>query len=324
MNVRVGVIGAGQAGARHARAIASSGRADLAWVADPDRGRGEELAAASATRYLPTFEEGVREADAVSICVPHALLAETALSAIEAGVHVLLEKPMATTVEDADRVIEAARRAGLLLMVGFVHRYRPEVMRAHRLIADGTIGDPVFLTDDGIGGGQSRWPQWVQQAEAGGGLLLYSVVHRIDRFRWLLGREVATVQGSLGTYLPGSDVESSVGALLTFEGGARGVVTNHFHRVELPFMWNTHVHGTDGIIRIRTGEAIEVTTPERTWREESGPERHFDGEINAFLDAIRGDVEGIPTGGDGREALKVALAIAHSHATGAPVVLTRA
>jgi predicted dehydrogenase len=321
--IRIGIIGAGQAGVQHARAVQVTTKAAVAWVADTDPARGGPLAAQCGARFLADYHHGLAGADAVSICVPHALLADVAVAAARAGLHMLLEKPMATTLGDADRVIDEARRAGVVLMVGFVHRYRPEARRAHTLIAAGAIGAPCFITDRSTGGGQDTWPAWVQRADQGGGLLLYSGVHRIDRARWLMGRQVTGVQGSTEALLPGSDVDSSVGALLAFEGGGRAALTHHFHAVGVPNTWETDVHGTDGMIRIHTGEELEIFDRTGVSREAAGPDRRFEEEIDAFLDATAGRGRGIPSGEDGRDALAVALAIAESGATGAPVSLRR-
>ncbi|MDR7467996.1 MAG: Gfo/Idh/MocA family oxidoreductase [Armatimonadota bacterium] len=314
MTIRHGVIGAGQAGAQHARAVARSPQATLAWIADPVVEHGAPLAAELGTTHYTDYRAGLGQVETVSICVPHAALSRTALEAIAAGCHVLLEKPMATSLTDADAVIAAASTAGVVLMVGFVHRYRQEVRRAFQLLRDGAVGTPVFLADYGVGGGQERWPAWVQRAEAGGGLLLYTEVHRIDRARWLLGEEVTAVWGSLGAFLPGSDVESSVAALLHFPRGVRASLVYHYHQIALPFRWETEVHGTDGMLRIITGRGLEIATAGRTWWEDAPAEGHFDAELAAFLNAVAGEPGDLPTGLDGREALRIARAIADSHA----------
>jgi predicted dehydrogenase len=272
---------------------------------------------------LLDYRDGLPRADAVSVCVPHAALAEVAVDALRAGLHVLLEKPMATSVADADHVIAEARRASRVLMVGFVHRYRPEVQRAHALLVSGAVGEPFFATDRSTAGGQQTWPSWVQRRDQGGGLLLYAGVHRIDRVRWLLGRPVTSVQGSTASLLPNTDVDSSVGVLLTLEGGRRAALTHHFHTIEMPTVWETDVHGAEGMIRIHTGVGLEVHDRRGVTREAVGPDRRFEEEIGAFLDAVEGHRSDVPSGEDGREVLAVALAITEAQATGRPVMLRR-
>lgn len=310
--IRIGIIGAGQAGQLHARAIAANPRGRLTHVVDADRARGERLAAETGARYAADHRAVLDDVDAVSICVPHIALAGVAVDAAQAGVHMLLEKPMATTLADADRVIAAARAARIVLMIGFVHRYRPEALRAHALIASGAIGEPVFLTDHSAGGDQRAWPAWVQRAQDGGGALFYSGVHRIDRARWLLGGRVTSVRGSVAALLPGSDADSSFAALLDFADGQRAAITHHYHARPIPARWDTDIYGADGAIRMRTGESLEIMTPKGVVREDAGPDRRFDNEVAAFFDAIDGRGNVIPTAEDGRAALEIALAIAAS------------
>lgn len=319
---RVGIIGAGQAGVHHATAITASRRASVAWVADPVQARGEALAERCRSRYVPDYRTALADAEAACICVPHANLAEVAVEVACAGVHLLLEKPMATTLADADRVIGAAREHAVILMVGFVHRFRPEATEARRLIVAGAIGRPVLITDHGFGGGQDAWPAWVQQARSGGGLLLYSGVHRFDRVRWLLAREVIAVRGTVAALLPGSDVDSSYGALLDLEDHSRAVLTHHYHAIPAPHTWETEIHGLDGLIRIRTGEGLEVFTREGIRRVSSGPDRRFEAQLEAFLDAIDGARDPLSSGADGRAALAIALAVARAHTTGETVALS--
>ena len=308
MTVRFGIIGAGQAGAHHARGVLANPRAAVTWVADPLRGPGEALAAQCGARYFADYRQGLGDADAVSICVPHAALAEAAVTCAGAGVHVLLEKPMALTLEDADRVLDATRKAGVRLMVGFVHRYRPEAQRAFELITSGSIGEPKFLTDHSFSGGEASWPAWVQQASAGGGSLLYSGVHRIDRARWLLGREVRTVNGSTAALLPGSDADSSFTAVMGFEGAGRAAMTHHYHAINIRPVWETIVHGTEGMIRMLTGEGLEVIDRRGSRREAAGPDLRFEEEVNAFLDAVEGKAPVLCTLDEGLQTLRVNLA----------------
>ncbi|MGH2405075.1 MAG: Gfo/Idh/MocA family protein [bacterium] len=320
--MRYGIIGAGQAGVYHALAILESRRATVAWVADPDSRRGKALAAQCSAPHYADYRQGLGDAEAVSICVPHAALADAAVTAARAGIHVLLEKPMALTLDDADRVLAAVQQAGVTFMVGFVHRFRPEARRAFELIRSGGIGEPRFVTDRSSGGGQAAWPRWVLDSHAGGGLLFYSGVHRIDRARWLLGRDVVSVHGSIAALLPGSDVDSSYAVVLTFDGDARAVLSHHYHTVNAPHSWETDVHGTEGMIRMHTGESIEVVTKGGSWREAAEPDRRFSEEIGAFLDAIGGTGPAAPSGADGRAVLAAALAVVESHRTGEPVRLS--
>jgi myo-inositol 2-dehydrogenase/D-chiro-inositol 1-dehydrogenase len=318
---RFGLIGAGKAGELHAHAIAASPRATFVWVADPDRARGEAMAAQYGVRYLADFRGGLGDVDAASVCAPHHLLAGIAITLAEAGRHMVLEKPMAISLREADLVLAAARAASVTLMVGFVHRYRPDVARAYQLVRDGAIGVPQFVVDRTASGDLESWPGWVRQSKTGGGSLMYSGVHRIDRARWLLGQNVIAVHGSTASLIEDTDVDSSSAALLVCERGGRAALTQHFHVHDVPFTWETDIHGSEGMIRIRTGHGIDVSTRRGTTTEPAGPDRKFEGEVEAFIDTLEGRQTGIPDGNDGRAALAIALGIVESSRIGQSVRL---
>ena len=132
--MRVGVVGVGVMGANHARVLAEFPGVELAGVADPDRKRAHFVAGTLGCPAFASVEElldcGV---DAVTIAAPTHLHRDIALACIARGVHVLVEKPIASTVAEGEEIIKAARRGGLTLMIGHVERFNPAVQigRAH-------------------------------------------------------------------------------------------------------------------------------------------------------------------------------------------------
>ena len=115
-------------------------------------------------------------------------------TATAAGVHILMEKPIANTPEEADSVIERVERSGKQLMIGFVHRFRTEVQEARRLLSEGAIGTPSTAVDRFCSLGGPHPPAWVwQRQHAGGGVLMYGGIHAIDRLLWWLGTRVTSV-----------------------------------------------------------------------------------------------------------------------------------
>jgi predicted dehydrogenase len=319
--LRFGLIGAGKAGELHAHAIGASRRAKFVWIADPDRARGEALAERYGARHLSDFKEGLGDVDAVSVCAPHHMLAGIAVTVAQAGRHMVLEKPMAISLREADTVLAAARSASVTLMVGFVHRYRPDVARAYELVQSGVIGAPRFVVDRTANGDLGTWPDWVLRSQNGGGLLMYSGVHRVDRARWFLGQNVLSVHGSTASLVENTDVDSSTAALLICDRGGRASLTQHFHVHDIPFTWETDIHGTEGMIRIRTGHGIDIWTRGSTRTEPAGQDRKFEGEIEAFIDKLEGKPVVIPTGEDGRAVLAIALGVIESSRIGQSIRL---
>jgi predicted dehydrogenase len=136
MSVRIAVVGVGYLGRHHARILASLSGAELVAVVDTNPARAHEVAAASGTRPLTDFRDVLGSVDAVTLAVPTELHREIALAFLTAGVHVLVEKPMARTVAEADEMIQAAAKAGAILAVGQTERFNPAVAAARPILSD--------------------------------------------------------------------------------------------------------------------------------------------------------------------------------------------
>ena len=125
--MRVGVVGVGHLGRHHARLYAASPRAHLVGVVDADADRAAAIAAEHGTQVFPTVAALAAEVEAASVAVPTAAHAEVAVALLDRGVHVLVEKPLAASLEDADRILDAAGRAERQVMVGHSERFNPAV-----------------------------------------------------------------------------------------------------------------------------------------------------------------------------------------------------
>ena len=136
MTLRVGVIGVGHLGRHHARILASLPGAELVAVVDTNGARAREVAAANGTRALTEYRELLGKVDAVTVAVPTELHREIALPFVSAGVHVLVEKPMARSLVEADDMIRAASKAGAVLAVGQTERFNPAVAAARPMLSD--------------------------------------------------------------------------------------------------------------------------------------------------------------------------------------------
>ena len=136
MSLRIAVIGVGYLGRHHARILSTLPGVELAGVVDKNRARAEEMAAANGTRPLVDFREVIGDVDAVTIAVPTELHHDIALPFLAAGVPVLVEKPMARSLAEADAMIAAARRAGVPLAVWQTERFNPAVTAARPLLSN--------------------------------------------------------------------------------------------------------------------------------------------------------------------------------------------
>ena len=232
--------------------------------------------------YEAMLEAG--DVDAVCVCVPHDLHLDVARAAVAAGAHLLMEKPIATTLADADEMIRIVDDAGLTMMIGFVHRFRNEVMEAKRLIGEGVLGTPATALDKFCSLGGPHPPAWVwEQERAGGGVLMYGGIHAVDRILWLLDTTAESVYArSHASTAWAGDVEDGLVAVLTLANGVTATLFENSTPYGRPGGWETELFGSDGAVRVRTGAWCELTSLRRTLTVQSGDERHFHREVEEF------------------------------------------
>jgi predicted dehydrogenase len=198
--MRIGLIGAGAVAPLHARAAGLLPGLQLTAVCDIDAGAAREVAepigADVFTDYRALIASGT--AEAVIVNTPHALHRDMAVAAARAGLHVLVEKPMAVTLEDCDAMVDAADDAGVVLRVGQIQHFLPEKSAAATAIAQGAIGRVQMVHDyrttDYRPGSRSAW--FLNPELAGGGAVMNIGGHCIDRVLWMAGAEALTVSAT--------------------------------------------------------------------------------------------------------------------------------
>jgi len=317
--LRIGILGAGQVGERHAIGFAHAQEARIVGFADAVPERAEALAAryggAAFSDYQRMLDCGL---DILVVGLPHSMHREPAEEAAVRGVHVLMEKPLATTLADARRIVSVCKEHGVKLGTGFVHRYRDEVEAARRWMVDGLIGRAQVAAAIMNGQRRPELPGWVTKREvAGGGVLMYNAIHAVDRLRLLLGSEVTTVSAQVRRYDPASELEDSAAAMLHFvDGAVAALVANAPAYAAQPAHWDTEIYGDRGRLRVRNGAWADVSTDHRAERVTADSQRtplgeryNFVRQAEAFIAAIKDDCEPPATGEDGLRALEVVLAI---------------
>ncbi len=244
------------------------------------------------------------------ISLPHGLLAEAAIACAERGLHLLLEKPMGVTVEEADAVIAAARRHGARLMVNFVHRFRAEYRQAKAILDSGAIGRPVLILDS-MAAGRGELPGWVWDRRlAGGGMMLYNGIHCVDRLAWLAGSPIARIAGAVSTACYTVELEDNAVASLTFQNGVLGALVQH--KSDAPTTlggWETWIWGTRGAVKVVSGGGLEVASDKERARLEVAADDRFLGAVTEFVAALREGRDPSPSGEDGRHALAAVWAL---------------
>ena len=332
--LRVGIIGAGQAGERHAVGFDQTATTQVVAVADLDAPRAHALAmrfnATAFTDWRAMLAHGL---DILVVCLPHHLHVAPAEAAAAQGIHLLMEKPIATTLADGQRILAVCAAANVKLTISFVHRYREEVQLLKQWLTAGALGVPQTVRETMNGQGGDHLPRWVySRAAAGGGVLMYSAIHAVDRVRWLLDSEVISVTAQTH-YAPDAqgedDVERGVVALLTFANGATAALSANApnYRAQ-PAHWETEIYGTLGLARARTRYWAELSSDTQQHHHataalsaELGQHYNFARQAAAFAAAIIADRAPLVSGQDGIKALEICLAIYRSAAQGCPVTL---
>ena len=216
---RLALIGCGFQGAYHAQAALRSPHADLVVCCDRNIGRAASLSKATGVdEWSPNWKSVMArpDIDGVVIATTTHTHAEIAIGAAEAGKHILVEKPMATSVDDCMRIEEAVARSGVTLMVGFKFRFAPAIRRARR-----AVPDPIVLTAHTLYDLQQETAGWVNDRSLSGGRLMSSLVHSVDVVRFLSRSEPVRIGAEGGALaIEGlSDPDNTVATIL-FENGA--------------------------------------------------------------------------------------------------------
>ena len=321
--VKTGVIGVGYMGLIHAGAYSTLPEAELAGVTDADEGRAREVAGRLGVHLYATTAEMVAdsEIEAVSVCTNDEQHLEPTLAALAAGKHVLLEKPIATTLSDADRIIQAASESKGSLLVGHILRFEKRYARAALEVQNRAIGDVVSIYARRIGAASTQ-----DTLKGRVSVLSFLGVHDFDICRWIVGSRATRVyaesrKGLLASQ--GYDVEDQAFTTIRFESNALacvevGWVLPESHPRRGSFQ--LEIVGTRGSIDLdltASGIAVCDDTGYRLPNFGHG----IEGELRHFLACARGDVEPLVDGPAGRDALEISLAAQRSAETGLPVEL---
>lgn len=331
--LRVCIIGLGAMGAKHLNVFATMPQAQVVGVCDLNR----DLARKCAEEYGPgisaydSVEEMLRELqpDAVAISVPDHAHKIPVLAALDAGAHVLVEKPLATTLADSDEMIRHAKACGKTLMVNYSHRWVPAYYLAHQKISSGELGkvamvyakknDPYTIV--------TQWP-WLKDSSPSA----FLSSHDIDLTRWFVGSEVKSVyarghKGVLKQRL-GMDVYDCIQALAEFENGAVATFESSFiYPAAFPTLTDSHIQVSceKGLVELpRQSECLHITTDESYELPKIGIAATIEGKIQGafrlagehFVECVQTGKEPITSGWNSRQVSEIVEAIHRSLGTG--------
>ena len=341
--LRYGILGSGFMGRTHAEAIQHIANAELIAIAGGSRAPG--LVADYGVQLCADADELIArdDIDAVIITTPQYAHVEAALAAAAHGKHPFIEKPMTTTVADADAIIAACAERGLALSVGYQQRYRAVPHAAQELIRAGAIGKVhtiqfsqtfQMFADPGFGG---DWSWWANPASVGH--ILAGGVHAIDLCRWMLGAEVVTAFGHSRTFREPHEPENTTMGLLTFDNGT---IMSLWASSACPppgfpgLTFRAQIMGEAGMIDMDAYDKLQIAS-DGTWRTVAEqlpvntehaatafgfPRMHaYVDQLAAYTDAVLSGIPPPVSGADGRAGVAAALALLEASRTGQVVWL---
>lgn len=342
---RFGITGSGYMGRTHAEAIKHlSATAELVAIWGGTRAAG--LAKSCGAVHEPTLEGMMKrkDIDAVVITTPHHCHIKEVMLALEGGKHVLIEKPMATKIEDCDQMLAAAAKRGLVTGVAHNLRFRINLPIVRDLIRAGEIGSIQSMhfsmirqmANAGNFGGNKTG--WINLPEAIG-FVIDGLPHGVDAMRWATGANVKRVAGFCRTYTPERAIEDTTVGILEFDNGSIcSVHTTHAsHGFFAGEMARLIINGSKGSLDMDGFGDLHMTDREKGWRRiatqppvmaddpesayKIGRMLAFNNQIQSFIDRVNGKPSEVATGADGRAGLAACLAMLTSNAENRIVTL---
>jgi len=305
---------------------------ELLGVVDDDPLRGQTIAAQNRARYFHSYEDLFEaKPDGVIICTENNRHRPFVEMAASRGVHVLCEKPIATTLADARAIVDACEKAGVILMTGFPMRYSAPLLEIKSRLDQGDFGDIYCFNATNQGELPTKHRAWFVDPElAGGGAIMDHTVHLVDIMRWFTGSEVQTMYARSNRIFHAEEVEVETGALemLTFENDVFATIDASWSR---PQYWPTWGGLTFEMVTQRGAVVVDafrqnLNLYRHEWQRSNwaywGSDMNH-AMVSDFAAAIRENRPPRVTGLDGLRAVEATLAAYESDRTGQTVQVKR-
>ncbi|WP_075980398.1 Gfo/Idh/MocA family protein [Bacillus massilinigeriensis] len=327
--IKVAVLGAGTMGSVHAEAYSKMKNTQLVGIVDIRKSIGLSVAERVNTTLYSSVDEMLEKEnpDVVDICLPTYLHREYVERIAKAKKHIICEKPIARTLEQAREMIEITEREGVKLFIAHVLRFFPEFVRARELVVNGAIGEVGMVRSMRGGVFPEAWEDWYANYEKCGTLIVDMIIHDFDYLRWCFG-EVERVYAKSQW---GRDFHRMDHALVTIRF-KNGVIAHTEGTWAYPegFRVELEIAGKDGIIHYDSDETISIKSSLNASHgasqgvavPESPLEKNpYELELEHFIECIKEDKVPIVTPEDAYKALEISLAALESVKTGKPVEL---
>jgi UDP-N-acetylglucosamine 3-dehydrogenase len=309
----VAVVGTGFWGRNHARVYKELAETELLAICDIDPDRAKTVANQFGVKSYTNTAKMLKNTDikAVSICTWSTSLAREATKALDAGKHVLVEKPMATNVKQAEKLIETAKQKRLHLTVGFLMRFIPGLQQIRKAVEDETIGEPVCATAKRV----SQWPERIGDV----GVVKDTAIHDIDVMRYVFNEDPTAVYARIGSMRQGK-FEDYAQIMLTFEGGKTAFIESNWLT---PYKTRVLVvTGSEAIMKLDyITQELTIENAKESVQPRYAMQEPLKLELQHFAKCIIDKQKPIVTGIDGLKALQIAEAALKSSSSGKTVKL---
>lgn len=346
--ITIAVIGTGLIGPRHATSVVACKDTTLLVLVDPAL----QAEAIASSFHVPLFKsvelmlQGGYRPDAAIVCTPNSTHVEVAKNLLAAGVHVLVEKPISTTIKDGSDLVQAARCSGKQLLVGHHRRFNPYITATKKALLDGVIGVPIALSGLWVLCKPRSYfaapTEWRAKRD-GGGVILINMIHEVDMLQYLFG-PVIKVHAEPTSSQRGQEAEEGAAILLRFASGLVGTfllcdASPSAHNFESSTGENPmipqyskdfcRVFGTEGTLSVGDMKLTRhASGEESSWTntlEESllsiGCEVPFDEQIKHLVRVVRGEEQSKCSGENGLSALTVCSSIKEALTEGSAIVV---
>ncbi|WP_415953941.1 Gfo/Idh/MocA family protein [Methanobrevibacter woesei] len=308
--INVGVIGVGAMGYNHARVYYRLEEANLVAVSDVSERTLNKVCEKYDAKGYSDYEDLLKdpEIEVVSVCVPTTHHHDVVMKAIEYGKHVLVEKPIAFSLEEAEEMIAAAKEKGVILGTGHVERFNPAVQKAKELIENDVIGDVVSASAKRVG----PFPPRIKDV----GVCIDLAIHDLDVMYYLFNEDVEQVYGTMSSILDKTDFEDHAEIMVSFTNATGILEVNWltpYKRREI------EITGTDGIISVDYIEQSIEVFGKFAQDINIKHEEPLKEELKSFLKAVDEGKDPVITGEDGLNALKMVIAASKSSRAHKPI-----
>jgi len=304
--IKIAVVGTGIIGGYHLEQITTNKNYKLCAVCDINEEVAKDYSEKYGVPYFTDYKDIPKsvDIDAVIINLPHFLHCESTVFFLDSGIHVLLEKPMANTVEECDKMIEASNRSGKRLGIAHSQRFFEHNIEIKKLVNSGIMGEFCMFSEfRSVNYFLESRPRWfLDKAKAGGGISMNYGAHTVDKLFSLLGVKDVRVSGTLGNFVNKESIEGHVQMHMDFCNGSSASVTFYGYD-HIP--WVEEYYFTKGVIRKTEFEPLMYRT-DGDWivlESDKNPKDFIAYQHEEFLKYINGEPSMTPDGEYGRAVI---------------------